>query len=94
MARFLPEMGQSRIPPMNRSESDHVTGQKTGRTTLFTSRLSGYQSDSDVSAHTHVNYKCGSLSGTKIRAALPGPARGTGASAGGYGVFWLDQEEQ
>ncbi len=56
---------------MNRSESDHVTGQKTGRTTLFTSRLSGYQSDSDVSAHTHVNYKCGSLSGTKIRAAPP-----------------------
>jgi hypothetical protein len=78
MARFLPEMGQSRIPPINRSESDHVTGQKTGRTTLFTSRLSGYQSDSDVSADKDSS----------------SPARGTGASAGGYGVFWLDQEEQ
>ncbi len=76
---------------MNRSESDHVTGQKTGRTTLFTSRLSGYQSDSDVSAHTHVNHKCGSLSGDKDSSS---PARGTGASAGGYGVFWPDQEEQ
>jgi hypothetical protein len=25
----------------------------------------------DVSAHTYVNYKCGNLSGPKIRAALP-----------------------
>ena len=40
MARFLPEMGQSRIPRRNRSESDHVTGEKTGRTTLLTSDLS------------------------------------------------------
>jgi hypothetical protein len=30
MTRFLPETGQPRIPRVNRSESDHVTGQKTG----------------------------------------------------------------
>jgi hypothetical protein len=34
MTRFLPETGQRRIPRMNRSESDHVTGQKTGFETI------------------------------------------------------------
>ena len=51
---------------------------------------SGYQSDRDVSAQTHVNYRCGSLSGTNPSC----PARRTGASARHNGVFWLDQEEQ
>jgi len=30
MTRFLLETGQPRIPRMNGSECDHVTGQKTG----------------------------------------------------------------
>jgi len=34
MTRFLPETGQPRIPRVNRSESDNVTGQETGFDTL------------------------------------------------------------
>jgi hypothetical protein len=64
---------------------DGQTGKLTG-----TKPTSGYQSDSDVSAHTLITYKCGSVSGT----TMTGPARETGASARHNGVFWLDQEER
>ena len=55
---------------------------------------SGYQSGSDVSAQTHANYKCGGLSGTNIRAALPAELPAELVHRPHNGVFWLDQEEQ